>query len=125
MNRPSCTHRVPTGHEAPRLTCGRLIEAGSFRPAHQPPYSRFKQRRGGRQGAFRRATFKRYGLRCIVCQHPGSPDNPIEAAHDLALDMTEGQQATFEEAQSGVPLCRRCHRRIDAAARRARGRIQP
>jgi hypothetical protein len=44
----------------------------------------------------------------------------VEAAHDIALDMSPGQQATFEQAEKGVPLCRRCHRKLDAAVRRAR-----
>jgi predicted restriction endonuclease len=84
----------------------------------QPSYSRRKQRSGGRQLTFRRKTLQTYGLRCMACGHPGSPDNPIEAAHDIALDMTPGQQASFEQAEKGVPLCRKGHRRLDAVARR-------
>ena len=100
----------------PCLGCGVLTRrAGGYCIECQPPYSRGKQRSGGRQQSFRRKTLQRYGLACIVC---GSAEN-VEAAHD----MTAGQQATFEESESGVPLCRRCHRAIDAAARR--GSAQP
>ena len=100
----------------PCLKCGRLIEAGSYCAHHQPPYSRFKQRSGGRQQTFRRKTLKRYGLACLVC---GSTED-VEAAHDLGLDMTPDQTASYEQAEAGIPLCRRCHRKLDAAARRAR-----
>ncbi len=101
----------------PCLKCGSLTRrAEGYCVDCQPPYSRHKQRSGGKQQTFRKKTLARYGLACVVC---GSTEN-VEAAHDLALDMTPGQRASFEESESGVPLCRKCHRRIDAAARRAR-----
>ena len=101
----------------PCLRCGVLTRrAQGYCIECQPPYSRGKQRSGGKQQTIRRKTLQRYGLACILC---GSTEN-VEAAHDLALDMTAGQQAMFEESKSGVPLCRKCHRKLDAAARRAR-----
>jgi hypothetical protein len=106
----------------PCLGCGGLTRTGSYCPRSCPPESPGKERSGGRLATFRRKTLARYGLRCIVRQHPGSPDYPIEAAHDLGLDMTPGQQASFEECESGVSLCRRCHREIDTAMRRAQRR---
>jgi hypothetical protein len=105
----------------PCLRCGVLTRrAQGYCIECQPPYSRGKQRSGGKQQTFRRKTLQTYGLRCMACGSYGSPENPIEAAHDIALDMTEGQQASFEESEKGVPLCRKCHRQLDAAVRRAR-----
>ena len=96
----------------PCLRCGSLTRrAGGYCVDCRPPYSRRKQRSGGKQAAFRKLTFQRFGLRCVVC---GSDEN-VEAAHHFALSS-----GTFEEVEAGVPLCRKCHRRIDAAARRAR-----
>src|SRR5262245_46121356 len=96
----------------PCLKCGRLITSGSYCGKHRPPASPLKQRSGGKQATFRRKTFERYGLACVVC---ASTEN-VEAAHDLGLD-TGAQEPAF-----GVPLCRRCHRAIDAEMRRARAR---
>ena len=106
------TDSAPAGRPA----VARAASRQAPRPGPPPPP---KQRSGGRQQAFRRKTLGRYGLRCLVC---GSAEN-VEAAHDLVLDMTEGQQASFEEAESGVPLCRKCRRRLDAVARRAPGAV--
>jgi hypothetical protein len=104
----------------PCLRCGVLTRrAGGYCIECQPPYPRGKQRSGGKQQTFRRKTLQTFGLRCLVC---GSTEN-VEAAHDLALDMTAGQQASFDQAENGIPLCRRCHRAADAAVRRARKRL--
>ena len=80
---PSCTHGVPTGNaRAEALSPLRRLtrRAGGYCVDCRPPYSRGKQRSGGKQQTFRRKTLQTYGLRCMACGHPGSPDNPIEAA---------------------------------------------
>jgi hypothetical protein len=100
----------------PCLTCGALTRTGSYCGKHRPPPSPLKQRSGGRQQTFRRRTLERYGLACVLC---GSLAD-VEAAHADDFRLSEG---SYEEGV-GVPLCRKCHRQLDAAARRARrGRI--
>jgi hypothetical protein len=106
----------------PCLTCGALTRTGSYCSKHRPPESPGKQRSGGKQASFRERTFARYGNRCMACHTTGSPDNPIEAAHDVRMDELD-EQGGYHEYKFGVPLCRRCHRKIDAAMRRERGRM--
>ena len=102
----------------PCLRCGALTRpAEGYCVDCQPPYSRRKQRSGGKQAAFRKRTFRRYGRACVRC---GSLAD-VEAAHTGDFRLSEG---SYEEGV-GVPLCRKCHRWLDAEARRARGRLEP
>jgi hypothetical protein len=81
--------------------CGRLIASGSYgSPAAR---SLGSQRSGGPQARFRRKTLERYGERCVVCGRTEA----IEAHH-----LEPG-------AEVGVPLCQRCHRRVEEAKRKA------
>ncbi|HKF79279.1 MAG TPA: hypothetical protein VKB17_00475 [Thermoleophilaceae bacterium] len=69
-------------------------------PAHRPRYPG-STRSSDPQAAFRKRTLKRYGERCLAC------------------GATEGIEAHHLDEQEGVPLCRRCHRKVEAAKRRA------
>jgi len=88
----------------PCLTCGTLTN-GSYCPTHRPRSKRHPARRsGGAQATFRKRTLKWWGERCIVC---GSPEK-VQAHHVHGL----AQGGTHDG--EGVPLCRRCHRQVDA-----------
>ena len=96
----------------PCIACGALTREGSYCSLHRPLASPGKQRSGGKQQTFRRKTLERYGLACAIC---GSLAD-VEAAHADDFRLSDG---SYEEGV-GVPLCRKCHRKLDAAARRAR-----
>jgi len=100
----------------PCLACGRLIERGSHCPEHEPR-SPWKMRSGGAQQRFRQKLIRQYGaLRCLACGAPDSAENPVEASHEYELSMGGPMDGP------GALLCRRCHRAMDGAARRARRR---
>ncbi len=86
----------------PCITCGRLGQ-GSYCRAHQP--SRFnKQKRGSgwQASRFRAKVLAVTGGACAWC---GSRDG-VQAHHVGPTD-----------AEGGVALCRRCHRKVTKAER--------
>jgi hypothetical protein len=92
------------------LGCGNLIASGSRCSRCKPRrFNNAKRGSGGRAATFRRRTLALTGGVCAVC---GS-DDQVEAHH---LGPTD--------ADGGVPLCLRCHRKVGAAENRARTRLK-
>lgn len=94
----------------PCLTCGVLIEAGSYCAAHNPRRDRFNPARGsgGKAATFRRRTLATTGGRCAVC---GSTDR-VQAHHVVPVGVDPSQDV-------GVPLCHAHHREAERAKRTA------
>lgn len=91
----------------PCLTCGTLIESGSYCAAHKPVSpsgSRQARGSGGRMQTFRRRTLATTGGSCARC---GSEDR-VQAHHVIPVGLAPEQEV-------GVPLCHRCHREVESA----------
>ena len=87
----------------PCIRCGALTPSGSYCPRHRPSrFNRAKRGSGWQASRFRKKTLAATGGRCAVC---GSTDG-VEAHHLGASD-----------AEGGVALCRRCHRKATNAER--------
>ena len=118
VSEPHCSHpAVPTAYPRamplrPCIACGALTREGSVLfPA--PAAGVTRQAALGRQAADLPAQDARtLWIACAIC---GSLAD-VEAAHADDFRLSDG---SYEEGV-GVPLCRKCHRKLDAAARRAR-----
>lgn len=87
----------------PRLTCGVLVDRGSYCRRHDPAAAAYKRKRGTgwSQSRFRAAVLRRAGGRCERC---GSTDG-VEAHHRVPV-----AHGGTHSPSNGKALCWTCHR---------------